>query len=661
MKKYLKSHNLKKRTPFFWISFALVCTVLFITVGFSSLTSSLSINGNAAFAPVGLIRVMSMTQYNLNNAEELSKGITPDSVKNRIDLNGSGSSATYEVKIRNFGQIDYVLDSILEEVYSNDQIEYVLDGFQIGDVIEAGEEVTFRVTYKYKDSATAPLEPRLNSELRFVFEEYQDVSGYTKYYRRLVFDGTNYINTGIALFSEENFDKDFEIYFEIADVGENQETQSTLMNAKNETGSPWPGMVYRIYGTNEYELSASNYVSSSKPRSSIATTKKVSIKRENGMLYIKINDGSYTRLLDMSLIPSTFDVPVTFGASLDGNGNPQRYFVGTLENVHINLIDPEKYTIAYDANGGTGSMDSHKVRIGNTAVLSAKTFTRTGYAFRNWNTKADGTGTTYEDGQQVTDIGANGETVTLYAMWVEDFRYTVAYNANGGTGSMESQEFQFGETKNLKTNEFTRTNYAFIGWNTKADGTGTKYEEGQSVKNLAQTSGDTITLYAIWMNLAYDYPGEYVFTGSNYIDTGVYLFNEANKNKDFVLSFEIVSHTSTSGQATLMNAKDETGSPWPGMAFRVSSASEYEFTASNYVTSQRPKYKASTTEKVTIKRENNILYIKVNDGSYTQLFDMSRIPSAFNVPVTFGSSLDGSGNPQRYFVESLKNMRILLS
>ena len=61
MKGYLDSHKLKKHIPFFSAIFALICAVLFITVGFSALTSSLSINGSAAFTPVGLIRVKSIT------------------------------------------------------------------------------------------------------------------------------------------------------------------------------------------------------------------------------------------------------------------------------------------------------------------------------------------------------------------------------------------------------------------------------------------------------------------------------------------------------------------------------------------------------------------------------------------------------------------------
>lgn len=43
--------------------------------------------------------------------------------------------------------------------------------------------------------------------------------------------------------------------------------------------------------------------------------------------------------------------------------------------------------------------------------------------------------------------------------------------------------------------------YRFLGWNTKADGTGTAYSDQQRVKNLATDDGATVDLYAQWEKL----------------------------------------------------------------------------------------------------------------------------------------------------------------
>ena len=71
-----------------------------------------------------------------------------------------------------------------------------------------------------------------------------------------------------------------------------------------------------------------------------------------------------------------------------------------------------------------------------TQVLGSNTgyyeFTRTGWHFTGWNTKADGTGDAYAAGATYTFTAAhNLETVKLYAQW-ERNTYTVSFNCNGG-------------------------------------------------------------------------------------------------------------------------------------------------------------------------------------------------------------------------------------
>ena len=53
--------------------------------------------------------------------------------------------------------------------------------------------------------------------------------------------------------------------------------------------------------------------------------------------------------------------------------------------------------------------------------------------------------------------------------------------------------------KYLTANGFTRTGYTFAGWNTFSNGSGTSYTDGQSVVNLTDAQGATVTLYAKWM------------------------------------------------------------------------------------------------------------------------------------------------------------------
>ena len=161
------------------------------------------------------------------------------------------------------------------------------------------------------------------------------------------------------------------------------------------------------------------------------------------------------------------------------------------------------YTVKYNGNGNTGGSTAGSSHTYDTAKgLTANGFTKTGYTFKNWNTKADGSGTSYADKASVKNLTAtNGATVTLYAQWTAN-KYTVTYNANGGTGTMANQELTYDKAAALNANTFKRTGYRFNGWNTKADGTGTSYADKASVKNLTANSGGTVTLYAKWYSAA---------------------------------------------------------------------------------------------------------------------------------------------------------------
>ena len=78
--------------------------------------------------------------------------------------------------------------------------------------------------------------------------------------------------------------------------------------------------------------------------------------------------------------------------------------------------------------------------------------------------------------------------------------YTIIFdkNATDASGSMENQTLTSNVAQSLTLNSFTRTGYAFSGWNMKATGGGTKYADGASVSNLASVQGATVTLYAQW-------------------------------------------------------------------------------------------------------------------------------------------------------------------
>ena len=162
--------------------------------------------------------------------------------------------------------------------------------------------------------------------------------------------------------------------------------------------------------------------------------------------------------------------------------------------LYVNWASDPKFTVAYNANGGTGTTASHTCTINGACTLKANGFTRTGYTFTGW--KKDNTGDALAVGASIKNATTSGKTVTYYAQWSIN-KLTINYNANGGTGTIASHTANYNTNYTLKANGFTRKGYTFTGWNTRADGKGTAHNAGASIKNTS-TTNLTITYYAQW-------------------------------------------------------------------------------------------------------------------------------------------------------------------
>ena len=184
----------------------------------------------------------------------------------------------------------------------------------------------------------------------------------------------------------------------------------------------------------------------------------------------------------------------------------KRYLYAKLENVDrvggtmyaertLTIPALASYNIAYSANGGSGAPSYHIKYYGIATTLSNVKPTRAGYTFQGWGTSASATTVAYAAGASYTANAA----ITLYAIWKAN-TYTVAYNANGGTGAPASQIKTHDTTLKLSTTTPSRTNYTFNGWGTSASDTTVAYAAGANY-----TENKAITLYAVW-GLVYSKP-----------------------------------------------------------------------------------------------------------------------------------------------------------
>ena len=151
-----------------------------------------------------------------------------------------------------------------------------------------------------------------------------------------------------------------------------------------------------------------------------------------------------------------------------------------------------KYTVSFDINGATGGTGPvpQAINAGSSIILpSGSGLTKTPLLFGGWNTESDGTGITYNGNSSYTPTGS----IMLYARW--GVPRTVTFNINEGAGTTpDSQIVAEGSSVTLPGgSEFSKSGYAFKGWNTSADGLGTDHSAGSSY----QVNGD-VTLYANW-------------------------------------------------------------------------------------------------------------------------------------------------------------------
>ena len=140
-----------------------------------------------------------------------------------------------------------------------------------------------------------------------------------------------------------------------------------------------------------------------------------------------------------------------------------------------------RYTLTFDSDGG--SEVAPITQDYDTAVMPPADPTLLGYTFAGWNPAVP-------EKMPAADM-------KLSAQWTPN-RYTVTFDANGGTGSMAAQEFVYDEEQLLSECAFKRPAHEFLGWSLAADSDDIAYFNGENVLNLTSLAGDNITFYAVW-------------------------------------------------------------------------------------------------------------------------------------------------------------------
>lgn len=284
---------------------------------------------------------------------------------------------------------------------------------------------------------------------------------------------------------------------------------------------------------------------------------------------------------------------VSSSETVNGYGGVGSSYVGTASgNLTCKAPNTYTYKIAYNANGGSGTMATSTFKYGTSTKTTANAFTRTGYTFTGWRAhrqyddkwaySSDGVSTSggwyVKDGQPSgwsyilyknqnswsKGSAVQDDVITQYAQWRAN-KLNVRYNANGGSLASDSSytldsnktinnssgiyqqvwTYNSAQTNglvNISTFKLTRPGYSFVGWGTSSTATS---GFGQDDTSLVPTSissniknGDTtVTLYAIWKpngtvrisnGSSFDLYIPYIYNGSDWEPYLAYIYDGSN-------------------------------------------------------------------------------------------------------------------------------------
>ena len=158
------------------------------------------------------------------------------------------------------------------------------------------------------------------------------------------------------------------------------------------------------------------------------------------------------------------------------------------------MKEEEGFKVLYDANGGQGAMtDPNSPYSKNDSVLVAECgFTNGTRKFVGWNTKADGSGTTYIPG----DRFYIKDNVTLYAIWgAEQQKPEPTTISDAGTG--DSSSVRIGSTHTIKKAKYKVTSSNKVTYM----GTTDKKSKKITIPNTVVIKGKTYKVTAVGGNV----------------------------------------------------------------------------------------------------------------------------------------------------------------
>ncbi len=160
-----------------------------------------------------------------------------------------------------------------------------------------------------------------------------------------------------------------------------------------------------------------------------------------------------------------------------------------------------KVTVTFKDSNNSTTIDTYLDRDKNSTIEETEKFTTPeGKVLLGWTTEnpptIDSVRWNFKDDGNTTDDTKLTKNTVLYPV-LKNLTYEVEFDANTGTGTMTNQEMEYGIPENLGENKFIKVDHVFMGWSTTVS-EDVEYTDKESVINLTDVNGETVTLYAVW-------------------------------------------------------------------------------------------------------------------------------------------------------------------
>lgn len=236
-----------------------------------------------------------------------------------------------------------------------------------------------------------------------------------------------------------------------------------------------------------------------------------------------------------------------------------------IDNGMGNLVVTDTYSGVDIVNGGTSGRNS--VRYGNNTIKITATFNTPYYYFEKkiYVNGEDKTSELMTEGSFKDPLFQNITAPINVRITTVIETKQVSFDANGGSGTMTAQIFNYGDKQQLTANSFTREGYYFTGWNTEQnptiDNSGESYTDKQYIIFYEpEANKEGITLYAQWEVLKdiTDYSAPTAKTGLVYDGSAQALVSAGTVENGGTMKYSLDKETWSTVIPTAINAGDYT-------------------------------------------------------------------------------------------------------